>query len=265
MRFDIATLFPEMCETVVNSSIIGRGIKAGKLEVHCHQIRDYTTDKHRRTDLRLHGGGMGMLMTCQPIHDCWKAVCEQLGEKPYVIYLSPQGRVLTQAHAKELKEKKNIFLLCGHYEGVDQRVLDEIVDEEVSIGDYVLTGGELGALVLVDCIGRMVEGVLPSEECFTEESHWNGLLEYPQYTHPAEWNGRKIPEILLTGDHGKIAKWRHEMSLRNTLLKRPDLLEKAPLSQKDRWLLAQMKAEWETENGNGSKTARNDGETDNKQ
>ena len=116
MRFDIATLFPEMCETVVNSSIIGRGIKAGKLEVHCHQIRDYTTDKHRRTDLRLHGGGMGMLMTCQPIHDCWKAVCEQLGEKPYVIYLSPQGRVLTQAHAKELKEKKNLFLLCGHYE-----------------------------------------------------------------------------------------------------------------------------------------------------
>ena len=237
MRFDIATLFPEMCETVVNSSIIGRGIKAGKLEVHCHQIRDYTTDKHRRTDLRLHGGGMGMLMTCQPIHDCWKAVCEQLGEKPYVIYLSPQGRVLTQAHAKELKEKKNLFLLCGHYEGVDQRVLDEIVDEEVSIGDYVLTGGELGALV----------------------------LEYPQYTHPAEWNGRRIPDILLTGDHGKIAKWRHEMSLRNTLLKRPDLLEKAPLSQKDRWLLAQMKAEWETENGNGSKTARKDGETDNKQ
>lgn len=153
MRFDIATLFPEMCETVVNSSIIGRGIKAGKLEVHCHQIRDYTTDKHRRTDLRLHGGGMGMLMTCQPIHDCWKAVSEQIGQKPYVIYLSPQGKVLTQAHARELKEKENLFLLCGHYEGVDQRVLDEIVDEELSIGDYVLTGGELGALVLVDCIG----------------------------------------------------------------------------------------------------------------
>ena len=144
-------------------------------------------------------------------------------------------------------------------------MLDEIVDEALSIGDYVLTGGELGALVLVDCIGRMVEGVLPSEECFTEESHWNGLLEYPQYTHPAEWNGRRIPDILLTGDHGRIAKWRHEMSLRNTLLKRPDLLEKAPLSQKDRWLLAQMKAEWEAENGNGSKMARNDGETDNKQ
>ena len=189
---------------------------------------------------------------------------EQIGQKPYVIYLSPQGKVLTQAHARELKEKENLFLLCGHYEGVDQRVLDEIVDEELSIGDYVLTGGELGALVLVDCIGRMVEGVLPSEECFTEESHWNGLLEYPQYTHPVEWNGRRIPDILLSGDHGKIAKWRHEMSLRNTLLKRPDLLEKAELSQKDRWLVAQMKAEQAAKDGNDSNAAQTDGETDRK-
>ena len=258
MRFDIATLFPEVCEAVVNSSIIGRGIKAGKLEVHCHQIRDYTTDKHRRTDLRLHGGGMGMLMMCQPIYDCWRAVSQQLGQKPYVIYLSPQGKVLTQVHARELKEKKNLFLLCGHYEGVDQRVLDEIVDEEVSIGDYVLTGGELGALVLVDCIGRMVEGVLPSEERFTEESHWNGLLEYPQYTHPVEWNGRRIPDILLTGDHGRIAQWRHEMLLKNTLLKRPDLLEKADLSQKDRWLIARMKADLAAER----QAADGHGETD---
>ena len=264
MRFDILTLFPDYVNIILSESIIGKAREKGCIEVCTHDIRAFCGNKHGRVDDTPYGGGMGMLMTCQPIHDCWKAVCEQLGEKPYVIYLSPQGRVLTQAHAKELKEKKNLFLLCGHYEGVDQRVLDEIVDEELSIGDYVLTGGELGALVLVDCIGRMVEGVLPSEECFTEESHWNGLLEYPQYTHPTEWNGRRIPDILLTGDHGKIAKWRHEMSLRNTLLKRPDLLEKAPLSQKDRWLLAQMKAEWEMENGNGSKTARNDGETDNK-
>lgn len=247
MRFDIATLFPEMCETVVNSSIIGRGIKAGKLEVYCHQIRDYTEDKHRRTDLRLHGGGMGMLMMCQPIYDCYRAVAQQIGKKPHVIYLSPQGKVLTQARAKELAKEENLFLLCGHYEGVDQRVLDEIVDEELSIGDYVLTGGELGALVLVDCISRMIDGVLPNEECFTEESHWNGLLEYPQYTHPVEWQGRRIPDILLTGDHGKIAKWRHEMSLRNTLQKRPDMLETAPLSQKDRWYLAQVKAETENQ------------------
>ena len=208
MRFDIATLFPEVCEAVVNSSIIGRGIKAGKLEVHCHQIRDYTTDKHRRTGLRPHGAGTRPAMMCQPIYDCWRAVSQQLGQKPYVIYLSPQGKVLTQAHARELKEKKNLFLLCGHYEGVDQRVLDEIVDEEVSIGDYVLTGGELGALVLVDCIGRMVEGVLPSEECFTEESHWNGLLEYPQYSRPAECHGRQVPEILLSRAHGKVAASR---------------------------------------------------------
>ena len=246
MRFDIATLFPEMCETVVNSSIIGRGIKAGKLEVHCHQIRDYTTDKHRRTDLRLHGGGMGMLMTCQPIHDCWKAVSEQIGQKPYVIYLSPQGKVLTQAHARELKEKENLFLLCGHYEGVDQRVLDEIVDEELSIGDYVLTGGELGALVLVDCIGRMVEGVLPSEECFTEESHWNGLLEYPQYSRPDEWHGLSVPEVLRSGDHAKVARWQKKQAILRTLHRRPDLFYKLRFPYKtraERKFIAELEAE----------------------
>ena len=243
MRFDIATLFPEMCETVVNSSIIGRGIKAGKLEVHCHQIRDYTTDKHRRTDLRLHGGGMGMLMTCQPIHDCWKAVSEQIGQKPYVIYLSPQGKVLTQAHARELKEKENLFLLCGHYEGVDQRVLDEIVDEELSIGDYVLTGGELPALVLADTVARLVPGVLSSEECFTEESHFSGLLEYPQYSRPRVWNGREVPEVLLSGHHFNIKKWRRQKSLERTFFKRPELLENAELSKDDLEYIARLKAE----------------------
>ena len=227
MRFDIATLFPEMCETVVNSSIIGRGIKAGKLEVHCHQIRDYTTDKHRRTDLRLHGGGMGMLMTCQPIHDCWKAVSEQIGQKPYVIYLSPQGKVLTQAHARELKEKENLFLLCGHYEGVDQRVLDEIVDEEISLGDYVLTGGELGALVVADAVGRLCPGVLSEEVCFTEESHYSGLLEYPQYTRPPVWHGMEVPALLSSGHHANILKWQREQSILETAKKRPDLLWRA--------------------------------------
>lgn len=257
MRFDIATLFPEMCETVVNSSIIGRGIKAGKLEVHCHQIRDYTTDKHRRTDLRLHGGGMGMLMTCQPIHDCWKAVSEQIGQKPYVIYLSPQGKVLTQAHARELKEKENLFLLCGHYEGVDQRVLDEIVDEELSIGDYVLTGGELGALVLVDCIGRMVEGVLPSEECFTEESHWNGLLEYPQYSRPEVWHGRAVPPVLLSGHHGNVDDWRKKESYKRTMRRRPDMFAKFDESQlttkHDRKILQQAKEELRQEQESAEK------------
>ena len=226
MRFDIATLFPEMCEAVVNSSIIGRGIRAGKLEVHCHQIRDYTTDKHRRTDLRLHGGGMGMLMMCQPIYDCWRAVSRQLGQKPYVIYLSPQGKVLTQAHARELKEKENLFLLCGHYEGVDQRVLDEIVDEEVSIGDYVLTGGELPALVLTDAVARMCEGVLPDAVCFEEESHYNGLLEYPQYTRPEVWHEQAVPPVLLSGHHKNIETWRFAASLQETREKRPDLYAK---------------------------------------
>ena len=243
MRFDIATLFPEMCETVVNSSIIGRGIKAGKLEVHCHQIRDYTTDKHRRTDLRLHGGGMGMLMTCQPIHDCWKAVSEQIGQKPYVIYLSPQGKVLTQAHARELKEKENLFLLCGHYEGVDQRVLDEIVDEEVSIGDYVLTGGELPALVLTDAVARMCEGVLPDAVCFEEESHYNGLLEYPQYTRPATFNGMEVPAVLLSGNHGAVDRWRREQSLERTYRLRPDLLEGMELPDADRAFLQSLSTE----------------------
>ena len=264
MRIDIATLFPEMCEAVLGESIIGRARRAGKLEIHCHNIRDYTQDKHRRVDDTPYGGGKGMLMQTEPIYNCYQAVCEMIAAKPHVIYMSPKGQPFSQQRAIELREYENIFILCGHYEGVDQRVLDEIVDEELSIGDYVLTGGELGALVLVDCIGRMVEGVLPSEECFTEESHWNGLLEYPQYTHPVEWNGRRIPDILLSGDHGKIAKWRHEMSLRNTLMKRPDLLEKAELSQKDRWLVAQMKAELEARDGNDSNAVQTDGETDRK-
>ena len=258
MKIDILSLFPEFVEAFFHQSMIKRALEAGLIEMAVTNPRDFTKSRHRQVDDTIYGGGAGMLMMCQPIYDCWRAVSRQLGQKPYVIYLSPQGKVLTQAHARELKEKKNLFLLCGHYEGVDQRVLDEIVDEEVSIGDYVLTGGELGALVLVDCIGRMVEGVLPSEECFTEESHWNGLLEYPQYTHPVEWNGRRIPDILLTGDHGRIAQWRHEMSLKNTLLKRPDLLEKADLSQKDRWLIARMKADLAAER----QAADGHGETD---
>ena len=264
MRIDIATLFTQMCGSVLNESIVGRGIRNGFIEVHTHDIRKYTENKHRRVDDKPYGGGTGMLMQAQPVYDCISAIKSQGEGRPRIIYMSPQGEVLTQQKVQELAQEPWLILLCGHYEGVDQRVLDEIVDEELSIGDYVLTGGELGALVLVDCIGRMVEGVLPSEECFTEESHWNGLLEYPQYTHPVEWNGRRIPDILLSGDHGKIAKWRHEMSLRNTLIKRPDLLEKAELSQKDRWLVAQMKAEQAAKDGNDSNAAQTDGETDRK-
>lgn len=223
MRIEIATLFPEMCEAVLSESIIGRARKAGAITVNCHNIRDYTLDKHRRVDDTPYGGGMGMVMQAEPIYRCWQAVCEQLGERPHTIYLSPQGSVLTQEKARGLSQMSSIFLLCGHYEGVDQRILDKIVDEEISIGDYVLTGGELPALVLTDAVARMCSGVLPSAICFEDESHFSGLLEYPQYSRPEIWEGERVPEVLLSGHHLNISRWRHAESLRVTKEKRPDL------------------------------------------
>lgn len=189
MRIDIATLFPEMCEAVLGESIIGRARKSGAINVACHQIRDYTLDKHRRVDDIPYGGGMGMVMQCDPIYNCYKAICEQIGSKPHTIYMSPKGTVLTQKKTIELSKKENILIICGHYEGVDQRIIDKIVDEEISIGDYVLTGGELPAMVLTDAVARMCGGVLSNEECFTEESIYSGLLEYPHYTRPETWEG----------------------------------------------------------------------------
>lgn len=227
MRIDIATLFPDMCEAVLGESIIGRARKAGLLKVYCHNIRDYTQDKHRRVDDTPYGGGMGMVMQADPIFRCYEAVCRTLPQKPRVIYLSPQGRVLTQQMAVEYSREEYLFLLCGHYEGVDERVLEEIVDEELSIGDYVLTGGELPALVFVDTVGRLCEGVLADESCFMEESHFDGLLEYPQFTKPAVWHGRQVPDVLLSGHHANIQSWRKEQSLQRTRQKRPDLWEKA--------------------------------------
>ena len=226
MRFDVATIFPEMCDTILNESIIGRARKKGAVEAYCHNIRDYTEDKHRRVDDTPYGGGMGMVMQADPIYKCYKAVGELLPEKPYVIYMSPKGTVLTQKKAIELSQKKNIFIICGHYEGVDQRVLDRIVDEEYSIGDYVLTGGELPAMVLIDSVCRMCEGVLSSSECYEEESHFNGLLEYPQYTRPEVWEDMSVPEVLLSGHHKNIADWRLQQSIEITKARRPDLLEK---------------------------------------
>ena len=223
MRIDIATLFPEMCEAVLSESIIGRARKSGAIEIHCHNIRDYTLDKHRRVDDTPYGGGMGMLMQAEPIWRCWLAVCEMLGKPPHSIYLSPKGTVLTQHKTVELSKQENLFLLCGHYEGIDQRVLDKIIDEEISIGDYVLTGGELPALVLTDAVARMCSGVLPAAVCFEEESHFNGLLEYPQYTRPELWQGESVPEVLLSGHHLKISNWRNQKSLEITKEKRPDL------------------------------------------
>lgn len=223
MRFDIATLFPEMCEAVLSESIIGRGQRAGHLSVNYWNIRDYTLDKHRRVDDVPYGGGRGMVMQADPIYRCYQAVCEQAGSKPHAIYMSPKGRVLDQQRALELAVLPHVFLLCGHYEGVDQRVLDEIIDEEISIGDYVLTGGELPAMVLVDTVARMIPGVLPEDLCFEEESHFDGLLEYPQYTRPAVWHDQEVPPVLLSGHHKNIAEWRLAESLAVTKACRPDL------------------------------------------
>lgn len=233
MRIDILTLFPEMCQTVLSESIIGRARAAGKVEINCRQIRDYSTDKHRRVDDTPYGGGKGMIMQVQPIYDCFMSLCEEIGKKPHLIYMSPQGKTLDQKRVKELAEMENIAILCGHYEGVDERVIEEIVDEEISIGDYVLTGGELGALVLADSVSRMLPGVLSEEICFTEESHFSGLLEYPQYTRPPVWKNREVPEVLLSGHHGNIERFRREKSLQRTFERRPDLFDDAQLSKKD--------------------------------
>ncbi len=235
MRFDIATLFPEMCEAYLSESIIGRARDKGLFEVRCHNIRDYTLDKHRRVDDTPYSEQKGMLMQPEPVYRCFKAVTE--GFKPHVIYVSPQGRPFTQERAKELSELNSIFLLCGHYEGIDNRIIEEIVDEEISIGDFVLTGGELPALCIVDAVARMLDGVLSSPNCYQDESHYSGLLEYPQYTRPEVWHDRKVPGILLSGHHANIDKWRHDQSLITTLEKRPDMIDFDKLTQADREFL----------------------------
>lgn len=226
MLIEIATLFPEMCEAVLSASILGRARAKGAITVRCHQIRDYTTDRHNRVDDSPFGGGMGMVMQAQPVFDCWNAVRELSVLPMHTIYLSPKGKTLTQQRVRALAELPRLFLLCGHYEGIDQRVLDRIVDEEISIGDYVVTGGELPALVLTDAVARMCENVLPSPDAYTEESHFSGLLEYPQYTRPETWEGVTVPAVLLSGHHKNIAAWRAEQSQAITKERRPDLWEK---------------------------------------
>ncbi len=241
MKITIMTLFPEMCNAVLDESIIGRARKNGIIEIDTVNIRDFTQDKHNRVDDAPYGGGMGMLMQTQPIYDCFASLCSEDGKKPHLIYMSAQGKTLTQKRVKELSQFPNIAILCGHYEGVDERIIEEIVDEEISIGDYVLTGGELPALILSDSIARMIDGVLPNDEAKELESHYSGLLEYPQYTRPPEWHGRKVPDILLSGHHGNIDEWRREKSLERTLERRPDMLKNAELTKKDREYLAKLK------------------------
>lgn len=241
MRFDILTLFPEMVEAVLGDSIIGRARTKGLLEINCVQIRDFANNKHRQVDDYPYGGGTGMVMQAQPIFDAYKSVCDSLDYKPFTIYLSPQGKNFRQGTAKKLSKKSHIILLCGHYEGVDQRVLDEIVDAEISIGDFVLTGGEIAAMAVVDATARLVPGVLKGEESYSEESHYNGLLEYPQYTRPEVWNGVKVPDILLSGHHKNICEWKREMSIKTTFQKRRGMLSRASLSEKEKRLVENLK------------------------
>ena len=226
MRIDIATLFPAMCEAVLSESIVGRGRKSGFITIECHNIRDYTLDKHRRVDDKAYGGGTGMVMQAQPVYDCIQAIKEKTGEeRSRIIYLSPQGKRLDQQLVKELAEEEHLILLCGHYEGVDQRALDELEVEEISVGDYVVTGGELPALIIADAVARLQEGVLPNEDAYSIESHYNGVLEYPQYTRPEVWRDRRVPDVLLSGHHQNIEKWQREKAVEVTKVKRPDMLE----------------------------------------
>ncbi len=233
MRFDVLTLFPDMFEAVLGDSIVGRARKNGILTMNFLQIRDFSTDKHRRVDDYPYGGGAGMLMTAQPICDAYQSACAGLDYKPLTIYMSPQGRVFDQNVAAELSEQSHIVILCGHYEGVDQRAIDQIVDMELSLGDFVLTGGEIPAMAMIDAVSRLVDGVLSGEEAYIDESHYAGLLEYPQYTRPAEYMGRAVPEVLQSGHHGNIELWKRQQSLINTLNKRPELLSRVELSEKD--------------------------------
>lgn len=242
MRIDIMTLFTDMCDSVLNESIIGRARQAGKVEINTVDIRDFSIDKHRHVDDKPYGGGNGMVMLAEPIYRCYNSLCEQIGKKPHLVYMTPQGKTLTQQRVKELSKLDNIVILCGHYEGVDERVIDELQPEEISIGDYVLTGGELPALILADSISRMLDGVLSNDECFEEESHYNSLLEYPQYTHPAVWNGREVPEILLSGHHQNVDKWRRKQSIKRTYERRPDMLENAELTKKDLKYIEELKS-----------------------
>ena len=228
MRFDIMTLFPDMVMTVLCESIIGRAQKSGAIEVYAHNFREYSEDKHHNVDGTPSGGGMGMLLTAPPIYNCYSAICNRQpeGVRRRVIYMSPRGKVFNHEKAKELAEYDNLIFLCGHYEGVDQRVLDEIVDEEISIGDFVLTGGEIPACIVVDAVARLVDGVLSDPECYEKDSIATGLLEHPQYTRPAVFRGRTIPAVVTCGNHGLVDEWRLEQSLALTKENRPDLYEK---------------------------------------
>ena len=240
MNFYVMTLFPEMIRQGVNTSITGRAIERGHISVSAVDIRDYSTDKYRHVDDYPYGGGAGMVMQPGPIYDCYTDIVKSMEKAPRVIYMTPQGKVFSQEIAQELSTEENLIFLCGHYEGVDERILDEIVTDQLSVGDYVLTGGELPAMVMIDAISRLVPGVLSNDTSAQFESFQDGLLEYPQYTRPEEFHGKKVPEVLLSGHHANIEKWRREKSLERTFNRRPELLENAVLSKKDKAYLDKL-------------------------
>lgn len=231
MRIDILTLFPELVESYLSESIVGRAREKGIFEAISHNIRDYTEDKHRRVDDTPYSERQGMLMQAEPIFRCHQAV--KGSRDVHTVFVTPAGKPFTQKRAVELSKGKDIIIICGHYEGVDERVIDEIADEEISLGDFVLTGGELPALCITDAVVRMLDGVLSRPDCYMDESHYSGLLEYPQYTRPEIWHNKRVPEILLSGHHQNIEKWRHEQSLIKTAQKRPDMLKKENLNEED--------------------------------
>jgi len=242
MRIDIMTLFPSLIEGVMQESIIGRAQAKGLIEIRATNIRDYALDKHHKADDAPYGGGRGMVMLPEPLYLCHEALTG--GEHVHTVMMSAQGAPFNQSKARELLARERFIIVCGHYEGIDQRFIDTCVDEEISIGDFVLTGGEIPAMAVADAVCRMVPGVLPDETAFQEESHWNGLLEYPQYTHPAEWRGLEVPPVLLSGHHANIARWRHKMSLKRTRRDRPDLfVQWAPQDKQDKKILAEILAE----------------------
>ena len=244
MNFHVLTLFPEMIEQGMHTSIIGRAIAGGYLSIDAINIRDYAFNKHQKVDDYPYGGGAGMLMQAEPVYLAYESVQKKLGYRPRVVYLTPQGEVFHQTMAKELAKEKDLVFLCGHYEGIDERVLDEIVTDYVSIGDYVLTGGELPAMVMMDSISRMVPGVLSNQESGETESFAENLLEYPQYSRPEEWHGQKVPPVLLSGHQANIEAWRREQSILRTAKRRPDLLKKADLTNKEWSQIRQWKKEW---------------------
>lgn len=241
MNFHVLTLFPEMIESGMHTSIIGRAMDRGLLTLEAVNIRDFAEEQRKgRVDDYSYGGGAGMIMQAEPVYRSWESVVEKIGRKPRTIFLTPQGRVFSQKMAHELAAEEDLIFLCGHYEGIDERVIEEIVTDPVSIGDYVLTGGELAAMVMMDTISRLVPGVLSNSDSAVTESFENGLLEYPQYTRPEVWHDRKVPEILLSGDHGKVDRWRRDRSIDRTYERRPELLETAALDAKDRMELERL-------------------------